>query len=365
MLCSYANAWASVCRSRELTDRSGGTQLGIRSTCKAAWLTRSTGCNSAFRTSNNSDSPFFLEKRTAFSSFPPPESNLSSCTSLAGYRNSAGTRSWLLRCPFSSPDHFVKAFDHLSHPGVALSRAGRAIEPSLDAQLPAQSNAPGSQKKKCQQRHFHAAPAALHRRCGSHMGSYAFAESLNLWSLSDWSQATTLRTYHLAVIPSVAFTESLGAQAAPQVHSSGLCALGQSEEALAANAQKSKWFAHASARRSASNAAWQVPCCHASARQVSAPGQLACRVPSPFVAAPQLIDWMAGSTNHTRIEPIQMYQLGIPHFGRSTAARPLPETWCLGGSHHLSGVRAVPGRPPPPSTLARAASKMFTPSLLW
>ena len=149
-----------------------------------------------------------------------PESNLSSCTSLAGYRNSAGTRSWLLRCPFSSPDHFVKAFDHLSHPGVALSRAGRAIEPSLDAQLPAQSNAPGSQKKKCQQRHFHAAPAALHRRCGSHMGSYAFAESLNLWSLSDWSQATTLRTYHLAVIPSVAFTESLGAQAAPQVHSS-------------------------------------------------------------------------------------------------------------------------------------------------
>ena len=56
------------------------------------------------------------------------------------------------------------------------------------------------------------------------MGSYAFAESLNLWSLSDWSQATTLRTYHLAVIPSVAFTESLGAQAAPQVHSSGLCA---------------------------------------------------------------------------------------------------------------------------------------------
>ena len=123
-----------------------------------------------------------------------------------------------------SPDHFVKAFDHLSRPGIALSRAGRAIEPSLDAQLPAQSNAPGSQKKKCQQRHFHAAPAALHRRCGSHMGSYAFAESLNLWSLSDWSQATTLRTYHLAVIPSVAFTESLGAEAGRQVHSSGLCA---------------------------------------------------------------------------------------------------------------------------------------------
>ena len=28
VLCSYANAWASVCRSSELTDRSGGRQLG-------------------------------------------------------------------------------------------------------------------------------------------------------------------------------------------------------------------------------------------------------------------------------------------------------------------------------------------------
>ena len=71
---------------------------------------------------------------------------------------------------FNTYPKFVKAFDHLSHPGVALSPAGRAIEPSLDAQLHSQSNGPGSQKKKCQQRHFHAAPAALHRRCGSHMG---------------------------------------------------------------------------------------------------------------------------------------------------------------------------------------------------
>ena len=30
----------------------------------------------------------------------------------------------------------------------------------------------------------------------------------------------------------------------------------------------------------------------------------------PILAAPQLIDGMAGRTNHTRIEPIQLYQLG-------------------------------------------------------
>ena len=49
-------------------------------------------------------------------------------------------------------------------------------------------------------------------------GSYTPAESLNLWSLSDWSQATTLRTYHLAFILSVALTDSVWAQStAPQL----------------------------------------------------------------------------------------------------------------------------------------------------
>ena len=196
----------------------------------------------------------------------------------------------------------MKAFDHLSHPGVALSRAGRAIEPSLDAQLPAQSNAPGSQKKKCQQRHFHAAPAALHRRCGSHMGSYAFAESLNLWSLSDWSQATTLRTYHLAVIPSVAFTESLGAQAAPQVHSLYLL-LGSLRRPWRLT-RKNQSGLHT--LQQGDLPPMQLDRCHAAM-------QVPIGMPSsfPILAAPQLIDRMAGSTNHTRIEPIQLYQLPV------------------------------------------------------
>ena len=59
-------------------------------------------------------------------------------------------------------------------------------------------------------------PRHHHWRCGSHMGSYASAESLKLWCLSHWSQVTTLRTDHLAVISHVKLTDSLGAQ----VHSS-------------------------------------------------------------------------------------------------------------------------------------------------
>ena len=78
VLCSYANAWASVCWSAELTDHTGGRQLGSHTPCKApdtlgaqvpfqgpqlqpgttscgamlrvSLSTFCTGCNSAFRT---------------------------------------------------------------------------------------------------------------------------------------------------------------------------------------------------------------------------------------------------------------------------------------------------------------------------
>jgi len=159
-----------------------------------------------------------------------------------------------------------------------------------------------------------------------------------LRSRSDWSQATTLRTYHLAVIPSVAFTESLGAQAAPQVHSSGLCA----RLYLLLGSLRRPWrltrknHSGLHTLQQGDLPPMQLDRCHA-----------AMQVPDKF---PRLANWHAEF---------------LPHFSRSTAARPLPETWRLGGSHHLSGVRAVPGRPPPPSTLARAASKMSTTSLLW
>ena len=58
-------------------------------------------------------------------------------------------------------------------------------------------------------------PRHHHWRCGSHMGSYASAESLKLWCLSHWSQVTTLRTDHLAVIPQCSthwLTRSTGPQ---------------------------------------------------------------------------------------------------------------------------------------------------------
>ena len=49
-------------------------------------------------------------------------------------------------------------------------------------------------------------------------GSYPSPQSLNLWSLSQWGQVPTLRTYHLAFILSVALTDSVWAQTtAPQL----------------------------------------------------------------------------------------------------------------------------------------------------